>query len=55
VDRLVGAADPAAYDVLLLPSGFVNPDFLRQSEDALAFMRAFDAAGKPIAVNCHGP
>jgi protease I len=55
VDRLVGAADPAAYDALLLPGGFVNPDFLRQSEDALAFVRAFDAAGKPIAVICHGP
>ena len=55
VDRLIGAADPAAYDALLLPGGFVNPDFLRQSEDALAFVRAFDAAGKPIAVICHGP
>lgn len=55
VDRLVGAADPAAYDALLLPGGFVNPDFLRQSEDALAFVRAFDVAGKPIAVICHGP
>ena len=55
VDRLVGAADPAAYDALLLPGGFVNPDFLRQSADARAFVRAFDAAGKPIAVICHGP
>jgi deglycase len=55
VDRLVGAADPAAYDALLLPGGFINPDFLRQSEDALEFVRAFDVASKPIAVICHGP
>ena len=55
VDRLVAKADPAAYDALLLPGGFINPDFLRQSDAALAFVRAFDQAGKPIAVICHGP
>jgi protease I len=55
VDRLVQNAEPVAYDALLLPGGFVNPDLLRQSEAALAFVRAFDAAGKPIAVICHGP
>lgn len=55
VDRLVQNAEPAAYDALLLPGGFVNPDLLRQSEAAIAFVRAFDEAGKPIAVICHGP
>jgi protease I len=55
VDRVVAHADPALYDALLLPGGHINPDFLRKSEDALAFVRAIDAAGKPIAVICHGP
>jgi protease I len=55
VDRVVRDADPTMYGALLLPGGFINPDFLRQSEEALAFVRAFDAAGKPIAVICHGP
>lgn len=55
VDRVLAEADPALYDALLLPGGFMNPDMLRQSEEALAFVRAFDAAGKPIAVICHGP
>jgi protease I len=55
VDRRVRDADPAMYDALLLPGGFINPDLLRQSEDVLAFVRAFDAASKPIAVICHGP
>lgn len=55
VDRVLSEADPALYDALLLPGGFVNPDSLRQSEEALEFVRAFDAAGKPIAVICHGP
>ncbi|HWQ12962.1 MAG TPA: type 1 glutamine amidotransferase domain-containing protein [Roseiflexaceae bacterium] len=55
VDRLVHNAEPAAYDALLLPGGFVSPDLLRQSEAARGFVRAMDAAGKPIAVICHGP
>jgi protease I len=55
VDQTIGKAEADAYDALVLPGGFVNPDLLRQSEAALDFVRAFDAAGKPIAVICHGP
>ena len=54
VDKTVEEADPAEYDALLLPGGFINPDLLRQSQRARAFVRAFDAAGKPIATLCHG-
>jgi protease I len=55
VDRTVFTADPRDYDALLIPGGFVNPDYLRQSDRALEFVRAFDSAGKPIAAICHGP
>jgi len=55
VDKTVEEADPAEYDALLLPGGFINPDLLRQSQRAREFVRAFDAAGKPIASLCHGP
>jgi protease I len=55
VDKTVEEADPADYQALLLPGGFINPDLLRQSERAREFVRAFDAAGKPIASLCHGP
>lgn len=55
VDRTLKEADPALYDALLLPGGLVNPDLLRQSEAARAFVRAFDEQSKPIAVICHGP
>ena len=55
VDKTVEEADPADYDALLLPGGFINPDLLRQSQRAREFVRAFDAAGKPIASLCHGP
>lgn len=55
VTKTVQEADPADYDGLLLPGGFINPDLLRQSSAAREFVRAFDAAGKPIATLCHGP
>lgn len=55
VDRTIWTVDPADYDALLIPGGFVNPDLLRQSEQVLDFVRAIDLAGKPIAVICHAP
>jgi protease I len=55
VDKTIAEADPGEYDGLLLPGGFINPDLLRQSAEARAFVRAFDEAGKPIASLCHGP
>ena len=51
----IDEASPGAYDALLVPGGFINPDLLRQSAAAREFVRAFDVAGKPIATLCHGP
>jgi protease I len=55
VDKTVFEANAADYDGLLLPGGFINPDLLRQSAEARRFVRAFDAANKPIVTLCHGP
>jgi protease I len=55
VDKVVTEAGPDAYDGLLLPGGFINPDLLRQSAAARHFVRAFDHSGKPIVTLCHGP
>ncbi len=55
VDCTLEHADPARYDALLIPGGFIGPDFVRQSGRARAFVRAFDEAKKPIATLCHGP
>src|SRR5688572_25296147 len=55
VDKTIAEANPADYDGLLLPGGFINPDLLRQSAPAREFVSAFDRAGKPIATLCHGP
>jgi protease I len=54
VDRTVADADPARYDGLVLPGGVANPDNLRTDEKAVAFVRGFFDAGKPVAVICHG-
>src|SRR3954470_16567002 len=55
VDRTIFTADADDYDALLIPGGFINPDFLRQSERVLNFVREFEQAKKPIATICHGP
>ena len=43
------------FDGLLLPGGQINPDLLRANEAAVAIVRDFNAAGKPIAAICHAP
>lgn len=48
-------ADPGRYDALVLPGGTVNADTLRVNEDAQRIVKAFAAAGKPIAAICHAP
>jgi protease I len=55
VDKTIFRVDAADFDALLLPGGFINPDFLRQSDRVLELVREFDRDGKPIAVICHGP
>ena len=55
VDNTVDEAAPGDYDALLLPGGQINPDKLRMNERAVAIVREFDEAGKPIAAICHGP
>lgn len=42
------------YDALLLPGGALNADALRVLPRAQELARAFQNAGKPIAVICHG-
>ncbi|GGY62283.1 type 1 glutamine amidotransferase domain-containing protein [Marinobacter zhanjiangensis] len=53
VDKLVGDAESSDYDALVLPGGVANPDALRQDHAAVAFVRDFVEAGKPVAAICH--
>lgn len=55
VDRVIGDVSADDYDALLLPGGQMNPDILRMEQKVIDIIRAFDAAGKPIAAICHAP
>lgn len=55
VDEVVAKVSEDQYDALVLPGGVANPDALRQNEDAVNFVRAFLASGKPVAAICHAP
>lgn len=55
VDRVVDDVHTAEYDALLLPGGVINPDLLRVNDAAVAFVRAFVEARKPVGAICHGP
>jgi protease I len=55
VDKVVGDASADDYDGLVLPGGVANPDNLRTHPEAVAFVRDFFSAGKPVGVICHGP
>ena len=55
VDVTVADADVASYDGLVLPGGVANPDALRMDDGAVALVKAFFDAGKPVAAICHAP
>ncbi len=55
VDRLVDDVSVRDYDALVLPGGLKNPDTLRMNPAAVAFVKAFMDADKPVGAICHGP
>ena len=55
VDKTVSDAKVSDYDALLLPGGVLNPDAVRADKDAVAFVKDFFTAQKPVAAICHGP
>ena len=55
VDVELANANPDDYAALVLPGGVSHPDQLRMQPAAVAFVRAFHDAGKPLAAICHGP
>lgn len=55
VDRSLDEASVDDYDALVLPGGVGNPDTLRTIPAAVAFVRAFFDAGKPVGAICHAP
>src|SRR5205814_6014890 len=54
-DLTLDQAKADDFDALILPGGVRNPDALRLNDKAIALIRAFADAGKPVAAICHGP
>lgn len=55
VDATVDQVTTDDFDLLVLPGGVANPDFLRLDAGAVAFVKGFFEAGKPVAAICHAP
>jgi protease I len=55
VDHDLSSVSADQFDALVLPGGVANPDTLRTDPQAVAFVKHFVQAGKPIAAICHGP
>ncbi len=55
VDHDLASVLPERFDALVLPGGVASPDALRMDAKAVAFVRHFVQANKPIAAICHGP
>jgi protease I len=55
VETTFDEAKVTDYDALVLPGGVANPDRLRLDDNAIAFIRGFFDAGKPVAAICHAP
>ncbi|MBZ5508514.1 MAG: type 1 glutamine amidotransferase [Acidobacteriia bacterium] len=54
-DLTLDNARASDFDALLLPGGVINPDKLRIEPKAVAFVKSFFDANKPVAAICHGP
>lgn len=54
-DLTIAEVVDGEFDALILPGGLRNPDALRTDMAAIALIRRFVAAGRPVAAICHGP
>ena len=54
VDKQIKEVSASDYDSLMLPGGVMNPDQLRQDEDAVNFIKDFFSQKKPVSAICHG-
>src|SRR5690606_24559656 len=52
VDVVVDKTSADDYDALAIPGGVINPDKLRRSNTAVAFVKSFFDKNKPVASIC---
>jgi protease I len=55
VDVALKDAKVGDYDALVLPGGVMSPAKLRLESDAIARVKSFGVAGRPVAAICLGP
>lgn len=55
VDGVFGDLDVASVDAVVVPGGTINAGTIRLDEDAQRIVNQAHAAGKVLAVICHGP
>jgi protease I len=55
VDATLDDVSVGDFAGLSLPGGVANPDYLRTNAKAVAFVRGFFDAGKPVTAICHAP
>ncbi|MFE3163947.1 type 1 glutamine amidotransferase domain-containing protein [Streptomyces sp. NPDC059224] len=55
VDEVVKDTSADSFGALVLPGGVANPDILRTDDRAVAFVKGFFEAGRPVAAICHAP
>lgn len=55
VDITIDKARSIDYDLLVLPGGVINSDYLRTNEPAVKFVTDFFKQGGLIAAICHAP
>ncbi len=55
VDGVFGDLDVSSVDAVVVPGGTINADTIRLDEDAQRIVQEAYAAGKVLAVICHGP
>jgi protease I len=55
VDRAIKDARADQFDAVHLPGGALNADAMRMVPEVQAFLKAMQAAGKPLSVICHAP
>ncbi|MBC6463710.1 type 1 glutamine amidotransferase domain-containing protein [Actinomadura sp. HBU206391] len=53
VDSTVDVSSVDEFAGLVLPGGVANPDYLRMQPNAVAFVKGFFEAGKPVSAICH--
>jgi protease I len=53
VEKSVTDVSTGDFDALFIPGGY-SPDQLRSHDEVVAFVKQFEAGGKPIFFICHG-